>query len=38
LKAAEPVLASVAQKGVIDKRMASRKVSRLSARVKAMAD
>ena len=38
LKSAEPVLASTAQKGVIDKKAASRKVSRLSARVKAMAD
>jgi small subunit ribosomal protein S20 len=38
LKAAEPVLASVSQKGVIDRRAASRKVSRLTARVKAMAD
>jgi small subunit ribosomal protein S20 len=38
LKSAQPVLASTAQKGVIDKKAASRKVSRLSARVKAMAD
>ncbi len=38
LRSAEPVLASSAQKGVIDKKAASRKVSRLSARVKAMAD
>ncbi len=38
LKSAEPVLASTAQKGVIDKKAVSRKVSRLSARVKAMAD
>ena len=38
LKSAQPVLASTAEKGVIDKKAASRKVSRLSARVKAMAD
>ena len=38
LKSAEPVLASTAQRGVIDKKAASRKVSRLSARVKSMAD
>jgi small subunit ribosomal protein S20 len=38
LKSAQPVLASTAQKGVIDRKAASRKVSRLSARVKAMAD
>jgi len=38
LKTAQPVLASTAQKGVIDRKAASRKVSRLSARVKAMAD
>ena len=38
LKSAEPVLASTAQKGVIDRKAASRKVSRMSARVKAMAD
>ena len=38
LKQAEPVLASVAQKGVIDRKAASRKVSRLSARIKAMAE
>jgi len=38
LRSAEPVLASSAQKGVIDRKAASRKVSRLSARVKAMAD
>jgi small subunit ribosomal protein S20 len=33
----EPVLARTAQKGVIHKKSASRKVSRLSARVKSMA-
>jgi small subunit ribosomal protein S20 len=38
LKSAEPVLASTAQKGMLPKKAASRKVSRLSARVKAMAD
>jgi small subunit ribosomal protein S20 len=38
LKSAQPILASTAQKGVIDRKAASRKVSRLSARVKAMAD
>jgi small subunit ribosomal protein S20 len=37
LKAVEPVLARTAQKGVIHKKSASRKVSRLSARVKSMA-
>lgn len=37
LKAAEPVLVRTAQKGVIHKKTASRKVSRLSARVKALA-
>lgn len=37
LKAAEPVLARTAQKGLIHKKTASRKVSRLTARVKAMA-
>jgi small subunit ribosomal protein S20 len=36
LKAAQPVLIRTAQKGVIHKRTASRKVSRLAARVKAM--
>jgi len=36
LKAAEPALVRTAQKGVIHKRTASRKVSRLTARVKAM--
>jgi ribosomal protein S20 len=38
LKAAEPQLVRTAQKGVIHKKTASRKVSRLTARVKAMAD
>lgn len=37
LKAAEPVLARTAQKGVVHKRNASRKISRLTQRVKAMA-
>lgn len=36
LGAAAPVLARTAQKGVLHKKTASRKVSRLSARVKAM--
>jgi small subunit ribosomal protein S20 len=36
LKAAAPVLARTAQKGVLHKKTASRKVSRLNARVKAM--
>jgi small subunit ribosomal protein S20 len=36
LKAAEPVLMRTAQKGIIHKRAASRKVSRLAARVKGM--
>ncbi len=36
LKAVEPVLARTAQKGVIHKKTASRKVSRLAARVKSM--
>ena len=36
LKAAEPVLVRAAQKGVIHKKTASRKVSRLAARVKAL--
>ncbi len=38
LKLAAPLLARTAQKGVLHKKTASRKVSRLSARVKAMAD
>ena len=38
LKAAAPVLARNAQKGVLHKKTASRKVSRLIARVKAMAN
>jgi small subunit ribosomal protein S20 len=37
LAAAEPILMRTAQKGVIHKRAASRKISRLAARVKAMA-
>ena len=36
-KAAEPQLAKSAQKGVIHQKTASRKVSRLAARVRAMA-
>lgn len=36
LKVAEPLLARTAQKGVMHKRTASRKVSRLAARVSAM--
>ncbi len=36
LRAAEPVLMRTAQKGVLAKNTAARKVSRLSARVKAM--
>ncbi len=36
LKAAEPVLVRTAQKGVIHKKTASRKVSRLTARVTGM--
>ncbi|MCB1503483.1 MAG: 30S ribosomal protein S20 [Hyphomicrobiaceae bacterium] len=38
LQAVEPVLARTAQKGIVHKRNASRKVSRLTARVAAMAD
>lgn len=38
LKAAEPVLARTSQKGVISRKAASRKVSRLNARVRAMKD
>ena len=38
LKIAEPLLVRTAQKGVLHKRTASRKVSRLAARVTAMAD
>jgi len=38
LKSATPILARTAQKGVMHKKTASRKVSRLSARVKAMAN
>ena len=37
LAAAEPILMRTAQKGVIHKNAASRKVSRLAARVRAMA-
>jgi small subunit ribosomal protein S20 len=37
LKAAEPVLVRTAQKGVVHKKTASRKVSRLTKRVNAMA-
>lgn len=37
LKVAEPALMRTAQKGVVHKRAASRKVSRLAARVKSMA-
>lgn len=37
LKAAQPVLMRTAQKGVIHKKTASRKVSRLASRVKALA-
>lgn len=36
LKAAQPMLARTAQKGLMHKKTASRKVSRLSKRVKAM--
>jgi small subunit ribosomal protein S20 len=38
LAVAEPILVRTAQKGVIHKRTASRKVSRLTARVRAMAN
>ena len=37
LASAEPILARTAQKGIIHKKTASRKVSRLAARLKAMA-
>lgn len=37
LKAAEPVLMRTAQKGLLHKRNASRKISRLAARVKKLA-
>lgn len=37
-QAAAPILASTAQKGVLHKKTASRKVARLNARVKAMAN
>ncbi|MEQ1716943.1 MAG: 30S ribosomal protein S20 [Hyphomicrobium sp.] len=36
LKAAQPVLMRTAQKGVINKKTASRKISRLTRRVKAL--
>jgi len=36
LAAAEPVLVRTAQKGVVHKKTAARKVSRLAARIKAM--
>ena len=36
LKVAEPVLISTAQKGILHKKTASRKVSRLTARVNAL--
>lgn len=36
LRAAEPILSRTAQKGIIHSKTASRKVSRLTARVKAM--
>ena len=36
LKAAEPMLMRSAQKGIVHKKTASRKVSRLTARVKSM--
>jgi len=38
LRTASPVLARTAQKGVLHKKTASRKISRLTARVKAMAN
>ncbi len=38
LKVAAPALVRTSQKGVLHKKTASRKVSRLNARVKAMAD
>jgi small subunit ribosomal protein S20 len=37
IKAAEPVLMRTAQKGVLHKRTAARKVSRLNKRIKALA-
>ena len=37
MKTAEPALVRTAQKGILHKRTASRKVSRLTARLKAMA-
>lgn len=38
MKAVEPILARTAQKGVMHKKTASRKVSRLVSRIKAMAE
>lgn len=38
LQAAEPILVRTAQKGIVHKKTASRKVSRLTARVRAMAN
>ena len=38
LKVAQPVLARAGQKGIVEKRAAIRKVSRLNARIKAMAN
>jgi len=38
LKTAEPVLMRTAQKGVVHKRTASRKISRLVARIRALPD
>lgn len=37
LKAVQPILMRTAQKGIVHKKTASRKVSRLAARVKALA-
>lgn len=37
LKAVQPILMRTAQKGIVHKKTASRKVSRLTARVKALA-
>ncbi|MEL6374802.1 MAG: 30S ribosomal protein S20 [Pseudomonadota bacterium] len=36
LKVAQPIIAKTAQKGIVHKSMASRKVSRLAGRIKAM--
>ena len=38
LKAAEPIIVRTAQKGMLHKKTASRKVSRLTARVRALAN